>query len=342
MRGIACLLLVAFHVIGDEGGGLRVAEDSGFRAFTNLFMHLRMPMFAFLSGFVYAYRPVAPGGVQNFMQKKFMRLMIPLVAVSTLYFVMQQLTPDSNRATPWSQMWEIYVTSYAHFWFLQAMLLLFLGLALLDSFGILKSFRVFLIALAATAAFHWHFRLHDWFSMEGAAYLAPYVLLGLGANRFKEKLGSVPVVAAALVAAIVLMAVHAWFVLHGTVYDKHTYFGTALGMCSVLALCWWIPRSQILEWIGGFSFTIYLYHVFFSAGSRIALRRAGVHEDIALFCIGLIVAIAGPIVLHKVLSRNRYTRKVFLGLGDPHARSHRPASPVAPDVPRAGADPLRE
>lgn len=342
MRGLACLLLVAFHVIGDEGGGLRVPDDSAYRVFTNLFMHLRMPLFAFLSGFVYAYRPVPRGSVRFFMQKKIMRLMVPLVVVSTLYFVMQQLAPDANRGTPWSRMWEIYVQSYAHFWFLQAMLLIFLALAILDSFGLLRSFRVFLVALGAAAGFHWYFQLNDWFSVEGAAYLAPYVLLGLGVNRFKAQLGARPVVTLALAAAVMLMALHVHFVLQGTVYGKDSYLGTALGMCSVLALSWWIPRSQILEWIGGFSFTIYLYHVFFSAGSRIALRKVGVHENFFLFSLGLVVAIAGPIVLHKVLSRNKYTRRVFLGLGDSHARPHRSARPASPDVSRAGSGPLRE
>src|SRR6185295_5386420 len=62
LRGVACLLLVAFHAIGNHPtSGLHVADDSSFRFFANLFQYVRMPLFTFLSGFVYAYRPVLPG-----------------------------------------------------------------------------------------------------------------------------------------------------------------------------------------------------------------------------------------------------------------------------------------
>src|SRR6185437_1975062 len=62
MRGLACLLLVAFHAIGSTGAsGLHVADDSAYRLFTNLFVHVRMPVFTFLSGLVYAWRPLRAG-----------------------------------------------------------------------------------------------------------------------------------------------------------------------------------------------------------------------------------------------------------------------------------------
>jgi len=52
-RGIACLLLVAFHTIGaSAASGLHVPDDSPWREFTNLVVHVRMPLFTFLSGFV--------------------------------------------------------------------------------------------------------------------------------------------------------------------------------------------------------------------------------------------------------------------------------------------------
>ena len=61
LRGIACLLLVAFHAIGSSSAsGLHVADSSVYRHFTNLFVHIRMPLFTFLSGLVYAYRPLRP------------------------------------------------------------------------------------------------------------------------------------------------------------------------------------------------------------------------------------------------------------------------------------------
>src|SRR5690348_13562586 len=62
LRGVACLLLVAFHAIGSASTSiLHVPDDSPYRRFTNLFVHVRMPLFTFLSGLVYAYRPIRAG-----------------------------------------------------------------------------------------------------------------------------------------------------------------------------------------------------------------------------------------------------------------------------------------
>ena len=81
LRGLACVLLVAFHVIGSHASsGLHVGEDSIYRQFANLFMHLRMPLFTFLSGFVYAYRPVTQAQTGAFAEKKLIRLLLPLLA----------------------------------------------------------------------------------------------------------------------------------------------------------------------------------------------------------------------------------------------------------------------
>ncbi|MBK6454153.1 MAG: acyltransferase family protein [Proteobacteria bacterium] len=58
LRGFACILLVAFHVIGAHSdSGMVVADDSWWRTFSNIFTPLRMPLFTFLSGFVYGYGP---------------------------------------------------------------------------------------------------------------------------------------------------------------------------------------------------------------------------------------------------------------------------------------------
>ena len=82
-RGLACLLLVAYHVIGDPvTGGLRLPASSLYHYFTLLFLPLRMPLFAFLSGFVYAYRPVAYGSRLRFLGKKLRRILVPLVVVT--------------------------------------------------------------------------------------------------------------------------------------------------------------------------------------------------------------------------------------------------------------------
>jgi len=54
MRGLACLMLVAYHVIGSNGSnGLQVPDNGIVRHICDVLSYLRMPLFAFISGYVY-------------------------------------------------------------------------------------------------------------------------------------------------------------------------------------------------------------------------------------------------------------------------------------------------
>ena len=70
LRGIACVLVVAVHVVGwSPTTGMHVGEGTFYRNLVDLFAPLRMPLFTFLSGFVYAYFPVMTGRVAPFATK---------------------------------------------------------------------------------------------------------------------------------------------------------------------------------------------------------------------------------------------------------------------------------
>ena len=86
LRGLTCCLVVLIHVIGTvPETGMHVGPGSAWRTFSDMLMHFRMPLFAFIAGFAYAYRPVRRGQEKRFLQGKVMRLLLPLVFVSTLY-----------------------------------------------------------------------------------------------------------------------------------------------------------------------------------------------------------------------------------------------------------------
>ena len=87
---LACLLLVAYHVIGAGPlHGMRLPSDDLLPVLSRVFSDIRMPMFAFISGFVFAGYTGGFGAVSSAMAKKSRRLLIPLVAVSTLHYLVQ-------------------------------------------------------------------------------------------------------------------------------------------------------------------------------------------------------------------------------------------------------------
>uniref|UniRef100_UPI0035AFCA27 acyltransferase family protein n=1 Tax=Paracoccus sp. TaxID=267 RepID=UPI0035AFCA27 len=79
VRAIAILVLVSFHVIGgpEAGRGLGLQAPHPLRYYADLLIDIRMPLFAFIAGAVYALRPVRVEKLGSFLVGKFRRLALP-------------------------------------------------------------------------------------------------------------------------------------------------------------------------------------------------------------------------------------------------------------------------
>jgi glucan biosynthesis protein C len=319
LRGVACLLLVTFHVIGfHAASGLRVDAHSIYRQFANLFIHLRMPLFTFLSGFVYAYRPTSRAYAGTFAGKKLRRLLLPLLCVSTLYFLLTLVVPDSTGKLPLQQMWRIYLFPYVHFWFLQAIILVFALVVALESLQLLANIRRYAIVLAIAMALHLYMpRQNDatsLFSAAQAIYLAPFFLLGLGANRFRAVLLQPVCIWVSFACFLGAMTIHSIAVAaHGQVAEPGTVLGLVIGVSGTLTLIYIIPHCRPLELLGAYSFTIYLFHPFFVAAARSLLKLAQVTSTEIGFVFGVAAGLLGPPVLERALRGMPLPRQILLG-----------------------------
>jgi peptidoglycan/LPS O-acetylase OafA/YrhL len=327
LRGVACILLVAFHTVGNHPWtGLHVADDSAYRFFANLFQYIRMPLFTFLSGFVYAYRPVVPGGAVALARRKLTRLLLPLLCVSTLYFAATVLAPaDSNGVIPLDQIWRIYVFPYVHYWFLQAIILLFVLVAVLDRWQLLATPARYAVALGACIAVHLAVdmkRADDVpFGIFYAAHFAPYFLLGVGANRFRSFFLQPRVSWTCLSLLLVTMALHATILLGGAQLDRNgSLLEVTIAATATLTMVRLFPAFRPLEIIGAYSFSIYLFHSFFVAGIRVASKQVEMLAVVFVACV--IAGIVGPIVLERVLGNVPIVKTLLFGKG---FRARRPA-----------------
>ncbi len=89
------------------------------------------------------------------------------------------------------------------------------------------------------------------------------------------------------------------------------FFLLGYGMCRYRVLD--LRGRRWLGWIGGFSFAIYLLHVFGSAGARILLGRAGIDGHVAVFVISMVIAVGAPIAFQLVSRRSRTIQHYVLG-----------------------------
>ena len=314
LRGLACILLVAYHVVGSDNSlGLRLPDDHELAQLNNVLSYLRMPLFSFLSGCVYARRPF-DGSAERFLKGKFRRLLVPLLIVGTVFALLQSVTPGANSAV--ENWWLLHIRPVGHYWFLESIFIVFLIVAALDRLRLLATpGRFACVWLVAAIIFRFN-DLPNVLGLTGAFYLLPFFLFGLACQRFAE-LGNKQIV----IGVVVGLCAYAVYLLGQSGLPQSNSIGALLlGVASCFLLLRAGFESRWLAAVGLFSFGIYLFHVVFTAASRIALTAVGLESEALLFSSGLLAGIIGPIVSVCALRRLPYG---YLALGENPSRLHR-------------------
>lgn len=307
LRGLACLLLVSFHVIGAKPDvGLQISQ--GFvREFSDMLSYIRMPLFTFLSGLVYAYRPFESDSI-GFVRKKGRRLILPMLTVGTLFALTQYFTPGSNA--PIDNWYMLHIDPVAHYWFIESLFIIFLTIVLLEKIKMFESLTKFIFIFVCSGVLYISHIDIPYFSISGFIYLMPYFLLGMGMHRFcdfrSRRLGVTLAVCVLSVFCLIYVDVI-------PLYDKNTLFALTVGCIGCLSLLLLRPKLKIFAWIGTFSYGIYLFHVFFTAGSRMVLYKIDLSSTLLIFLLSFIIGIGGGIVTEKILSMNITFKWLLLG-----------------------------
>lgn len=325
LRGLTILLVVVSHVIGmDASGGMRVSDDSVWRYlyFTLCSNHITIPLFTALAGWVYALKPVRKGAVGHFLVKKARRLLLPLIFTGTLYYLLQALTPGANQIVELKRIWCIYLYPHSIFWYLPALFLIFCLMAFIDARGCCGKLRRWAgwLAVSIVGSVTGHLaaaHIPNLFGIWGAMSVLPYFLLGAGVCRFRDRLATPPLrrlyLAGLVVSFAALQAV--WFTLGNVHLLLHYYLHIPLSLLSTAFLLSWRQRPAVcwLEQLGHHAYTIYLFHVFGTAGGRILLAAFNIHNQTIVFAVSLTLGMAVPLAVDKIAERGRMVARLFLG-----------------------------
>jgi peptidoglycan/LPS O-acetylase OafA/YrhL len=315
LRGLACLLLVLYHVIGPLGGGLKIDLGSPFRVLADSMVYVRMPLFTFISGYIYSIYKIRGNDFSAYFVGKVRRLIVPLFFVGIPFSLLQVIGPGVNKDVGFIDALLSFYVPINHFWFLQAVFIIFMFVGLLQWRGLLQTAtRLYLLFLFSAVVFLLPAFPVDAFGINGAIYLLPFFVTGM---ICQENVGaikrSLKVVGPAAFVLISIALLYIATVDRELIVDRRSLVGLLVGCASCVALLSTDMRSRFLIWLGGYSYAIFLFHVLFAATSRFALGRLGVVDQSVLVLGGVLCGLLGPVVLANVISRFALTSMLFLG-----------------------------
>lgn len=319
MRGLAVLMLVSFHAIyTDVDTALTTTGLRSMVFVTHLFDYIRMPLFGFVAGFVYALKPISRETCRQFAARKVTRLLVPCVVATTSMFFLELLAGRLPAGLYLHEAWRIYLYPTWQFWFIQALLVDFVVIAALEAVGALDTLArlVFVFAAAIVALVWLPAPPTTLFSVPQAEYLLPFFLLGLAMRRFRAQLLTSTVASASLAVFFAALAIHSTYVAWDPAYrlDRGSLLSVIVGCSAGLCAVSWMPRIALLRLLGGYSFAIYLYHYLFINVAATLCKRADFRSALPLAVVLIGVGIVGPLIVYSAVRRNRILRSAMLGM----------------------------
>jgi surface polysaccharide O-acyltransferase-like enzyme len=293
LRGFACVMLVFYHVVGSsEYQGLKI-HDGWIRYATEALVAVRMPVFGLIAGAMFAL-----GTKSGFalVQEKFKRLVIPMLIVGTLFALIQSVVPGSNaKVTDWHL---IHIVPVAHYWFIESLFMIFCFMAVTQVVWPANTPTRWLAYMSLSIVAYLMHPGIIWLGLEGAIYLMPYFLLGLGMVRFRWDQGNAQIWQGASFILCGGLLVADMLTSQGFLHR----FGAPTLLAGLLlsAGLWLLKfRSEAFHLIGGYAFSIYLFHVFFTSATRMALQAMGCESLPIHLVTGTVAGLVGPIWLHQ-------------------------------------------
>lgn len=281
-----------------------------------------MPMFFMISGFFFFSR-ISQGASSMHAAQATRRLLMPLVLWTYLFLLLRWIFSDFTNAKPdFSSLFVLPVPGILHFWFLWALWLIQMGfLAFSAVFPARLKARYFLSASLFLASSVWSLgALLPFPTYFGAAYgHAIFFVAGAVLYRIVEPIrigGAKTLAAASVFTGLILLT-------QTSGLSSMSAALLALGL-SVSALVFVkgvseaaLPGLTLLQWMGVYSFAIYMMHTIFSAGIREILLAQGITSLSLHLCVGVIAGIIFPIGVSLIAMHYKCDRILGLSIRPP-------------------------
>lgn len=322
IRAVVCIILVLHHMVGiSPTFGLELALDHPISLLSHTTQDMRMPIFSFISGMVFVRISGIWSEAAVVIRKKARRLLLPMASVGTLFWLARDAAGTLQQPLP-----MIYVTSFAHYWFLQASFLIMVTATLLGCLLGGASHTRIAAGLGVLGILWIGFVLFplpliNWFSIANAVFLLPFFMSGYLLNQsegLRQHLRAAPW-ARPLGAALLLAGLWVgWGIADGSLIltgPARMQVAILLGFCACFGLILLRPATAQLAKLGQYSYAIYLFHVFFTAAITKIWWTLGAPIPLwSVVILGCFTGLIGPIATQHLLLKSPITALIFLGL----------------------------
>ena len=303
LKGYACFLVLFGHVImGIRLAGIDIPKF--FWGMEKFIWSFHVALFLFLSGVVYKITGEWKGKQSKwkFILHKLYTLGIPYIAFSVVYILINSLVGESNTGFAVSDIFYIWKTPVAQYWFLYALFFLF---CIWTAFsGMIKNWQITLIVVLIGY-------LAPIFGISlGSMDVVFYSALAFGIGTFVNFKGITRnanwakwlIVLMHIVTGVVLVLLNK--IEAPFIKELMILFGiySSIMFISIIQSLKFI--SRFLDFVNKYSFQIYLLHTIFTAGIRIILLRMNItewwiHVLLGTVC-GLVFSVLAAVIAKKV------------------------------------------
>ena len=270
-------------------------------------------LFLFLSGQVYTLTGgwKAKGTRLNFIKHKAITLGVPYIIFSVIYILINSFSGGANNQSSYADIFMIWKTPTAQYWFLYALFFLFVIWALLGKF---KTWQITLCIVALAYIVPFFGGSFGFF--EFVMYSALPFGLGSCIKISTVNKGQPTVKIAIILLHVALCAILIKLGVIGVfgVKEAVMFFGIYASILLVSMLSKLRFISRFLDFINKYSFQTYLLHTIFTAGVRILLLKLNVTHWSIHLAVGLVAGILCSVVAAKIAERIQILNKCFFPL----------------------------
>lgn len=315
LRAFAIFIVVLYHAVLVDAE----AASRFYFEFEILIRYIPLEIFTAVSGYLYAIRPVDRAGIVPSIQVKARRLLLPLVTMTTVLLIMRAVLPGVNKVPNWEDAVRAYTFRFEHLWYLQSLFLIFVVVAVIDGFGLIRSARGCVVLIVGWYLVSLPLPLNGFFGYAGLVQLMPYFLTGYALRRWPELVygrAAAPLAWLCFAGGMLLEQLDARGVLPlpDIIVLKWGILNFVAG-CAFCVLAFRYRREVPgLGLIGNATFSIYIFHTIgMAVANRVASLTPWDEGTSGLIVLKVGLGMVLPIALEKGIRRSHILSTLFLG-----------------------------